>query len=162
MDDVGETLPDAGLEGDEVLAAFEVEAVLVDTAKEGGEGGGDEEVLAKLLLELIEELRMVLDDEVVFFEPVTLAALPFVATWEADFEALLGLTIAFTLALEKGFVDLEPPTAGFGFPLPLPRIALRASRGSETSSSNTDSSAKDRQTQSPKRATSGRVRRILM
>lgn len=134
MDDVGETLPDARLEGDEVLAPFEVEALLDETARE--DEARDEEVLLMLFLELIEDIRLVLDDEVVatnevVFEPVTLAALLFVLTWEADFEALLETTVAFEVGLEVTLVDLKPPTAGFGLPLPLPRIAWRASRSSE-------------------------------
>ena len=141
MDDVGETLADAGLETDEVLMAFEVEDVLVDAAREEeGREEEEEELLATLLLELIEELRLVLDDEVVatnevVLEVATPAALFFVVTWEADFVALLAFVVAFTVALEVALVDFEPPAAGFDFLLLLPKIALRASRGWEVSSS---------------------------
>ena len=165
MGGVGETLPEAGLETDEVLMALEVEAVLVEAARD--DEGGDEEVLATLLLELIEELRLVLDDEVVatnevVLEVATPAALFCVVTWEADFVALMAFVVAFKVALEVTFVVFEPPAAGFGLFLPLPGIALRASRDSKVSSSIVDSSARDRQMQSPNRATSRRVRRILV
>lgn len=166
MDDVGETLPDAVLETDEVLTASEAEAVRVDAAK-GENDGGDDEVPATLMLELLEELRLVVDDEAaarkeVVFELVTLVALLCVVTWEADSEALLEFTVAFTVALEVALVDFEPPAAGFGLFLLLPRIALRASRNSGVSSSTIDSWVRERQIQSPKRATSRVVRRILM
>lgn len=103
MGGVGETLPEAGLETDEVLMALEVEAVLVEAARD--DEGGDEEVLATLLLELIEELRLVLDDEVVatnevVLEVATPAALFCVVTWEADFVALMAFVVAFKVALE--------------------------------------------------------------
>lgn len=95
IDDVGGTLADAGLETNEVLMAFEAEDVLVDTARE--EGGRDEKLLTTLLLEPVEELRLVLDDEAVaanevvlevVFELATPVALFCVVTWEADLVAL--------------------------------------------------------------------------
>lgn len=166
MDDVGETIPDDGGETGVVLTAFEIEDELVDTAIEEEEGG-DEEVLDILLLELIDELRLVLDDEVVatndeVFELLTLVPFLCVVTWEADFVALLELSVAFPVALEVALVDLERPAADFGFGLLLPKIALRASKDSEASSSIIDSSARDRQMHSPNKATRRRVRRILM
>ena len=95
MDDVGETIPDDGWETGVVLTAFEIEDMLVNVLRDEAKRG-DEEVLATLLLELIKELRLVLDDEVVatnevVFKPVTLVTLLCVVTWEADFVALLGL-----------------------------------------------------------------------
>lgn len=137
MDWAEETLADARLETDEVLTAFEVEAVLVDTARE--EDGRDEEVLATLLLELIEELRLVLDDDVVatkevVLEVVTLAAAFFVEARQGVFGSLEGFGLWFKVTLKAALEDLESPAVGFGFELLLPAIASRASRGSEDSS----------------------------
>lgn len=138
MDDVGEALPEAGLEIDEALMAFEPEAVLVDAARE--EEGRDEEVLATLLLELIEELRLVLDDEVVAASEVVLEVLRLAAAFLVEarqgvFGSLEGFGLWFKVTLKAALEDLESPAVGFGLELLLPAIASRASRGSEDSSS---------------------------